>query len=32
MKKALIVIDAQNEYCAGGGYPLWNMEETMPTL
>lgn len=32
MKKALIVIDAQNEYCAGGGYPLWNMEETMANI
>lgn len=32
MKKALIVIDAQKEYYAGGGYPLWNMEATISNI
>ncbi len=26
MKKALLVIDCQNEYYATGGFPLWNMD------
>ena len=32
MKKALIVIDAQKEYYAGGGYPLWNMDNTIANI
>lgn len=32
MKKALIVIDAQKEYYAGGGYPLWNMDATIANI
>lgn len=29
MKKALLVIDIQNDYFPGGSYPLWNTEETL---
>lgn len=32
MKKVLIVIDVQKEYCPGGAYPLWNMEETVENI
>jgi nicotinamidase-related amidase len=28
-KKALIVIDLQNDYFPGGRFPLWNAEETL---
>ncbi len=29
MKKALIIIDLQNDYFGGGKYPLWNTEEVL---
>ncbi|QIQ21358.1 isochorismatase family protein [Zophobihabitans entericus] len=29
MSKALIVIDAQNDYLATGKYPLWNMDSAL---
>jgi nicotinamidase-related amidase len=29
MSKALVVIDVQNDYFAGGGFPLWNTEATL---
>lgn len=29
MKKALLVIDVQNDYFPGGKYPLWNTESTL---
>lgn len=28
-RRALVVIDVQNDYFPGGGYPLWNTEETL---
>ena len=28
-KRALIVIDLQNDYFPGGLFPLWNTEETL---
>ncbi|MBW5406150.1 isochorismatase family protein [Morganella morganii] len=32
MKKALIVIDAQNDYLADGKFPLWNIDETVKNI
>lgn len=29
MKKALIVIDAQNDYLSDGKFPLWNIDNTV---
>jgi nicotinamidase-related amidase len=29
MKKALIVIDIQNDYFSNGKFPLWNTENTL---
>ncbi len=29
MKKALILIDIQNDYFKGGNYPLWNSEKVL---
>ncbi len=29
MKKALIVIDAQNDYLTDGRYPLWNINNAV---
>ncbi len=29
MKKALIVIDAQNDYLTDGRFPLWDIETTL---
>lgn len=31
-KKALIVIDLQNDYFAGGKFPLWNTEQTLTNV
>ncbi len=31
-KKALIVIDLQNDYFPGGGFPLWNTENTLNNI
>lgn len=32
MKKALIVIDAQNDYLTDGRYPLWNIDDTVRNI
>lgn len=32
MKKALIVIDVQNDYFPGGRFPLWNAESTLARI
>lgn len=32
MKKALLVIDLQNDYFPGGLFPLWNTEETLERI
>lgn len=32
MKKALIVIDTQNDYLTGGRYPLWNVDSTLISI
>lgn len=32
MKKALLLIDLQNDYFPGGLFPLWNTETTLATL
>ena len=32
MGKALLVIDIQNDYFPGGGYPLWNAEAVLENL
>lgn len=32
MKKALLVIDIQNDYFPGGKYPLWNAEATLVNI
>jgi len=32
MKKALIVIDAQNDYLSDGKFPLWNMDSTLAAI
>ncbi|MGF7480128.1 cysteine hydrolase family protein [Providencia sp. SP181] len=29
MNKALIIIDAQNDYLSDGRFPLWNIDETL---
>src|SRR5262245_56860038 len=31
-KQALLVIDIQNDYFAGGKFPLWNSEATLATI
>ena len=31
-KRALLVIDLQNDYFPGGGFPLWNPEETLANV
>lgn len=32
MKKALLIIDVQNDYFPGGAFPLWNAEETLNNI
>ena len=32
MKKALLVIDIQNDYFPGGKYPLWNTDATLANI
>ncbi len=32
MKKALLVIDIQNDYFPGGKYPLWNADSTLANI
>ena len=32
MKKALLVIDIQNDYFPGGNFPLWNTEKTLENI
>ncbi len=32
MKKALLVIDVQNDYFPGGKFPLWNTEATLSNI
>ncbi|MDF7681788.1 isochorismatase family protein [Enterobacteriaceae bacterium ESL0689] len=32
MKKALIIIDAQNDYLTNGHYPLWNIDNTLKNI
>ena len=32
MSKALLVIDLQNDYFAGGKFPLWNTDKTLENL
>ncbi|MGL4654349.1 MAG: isochorismatase family protein [Sarcina sp.] len=32
MKKALLVIDLQNDYFEGGAFPLWNTETTLENI
>ena len=32
MKKALLLIDIQNDYFPGGKFPLWNTEATLDTI
>jgi nicotinamidase-related amidase len=32
MKKALLVIDIQNDYFSGGKFPLWHTEETLANI
>lgn len=32
LKKALIVIDPQNDYFPGGSFPLWNAEEALASI
>jgi len=32
MKKALLVIDLQNDYFEGGKFPLWNTESTLENI
>ena len=32
MKKALIVVDLQNDYFAGGRYPLWNADNVLTNV
>lgn len=29
MNKALVIIDAQNDYLPDGRFPLWNIDETL---
>ncbi len=32
MKKALLIIDIQNDYFSGGKFPLWNTETTLANI
>jgi nicotinamidase-related amidase len=32
MKKALLIIDIQNDYFPGGAFPLWNAESTLNNI
>lgn len=32
MKKALLIIDLQNDYFKGGKFPLWNTEKTLENI
>ena len=32
MKKALIVIDTQNDYLPDGKFPLWNVDVTLNNI
>lgn len=32
MRKALVVIDVQNDYFPGGKFPLWNTDETLRAI
>jgi len=32
MKKALLLIDLQNDYFPGGLFPLWNTEKTLTAI
>ena len=32
MKKALLVIDLQNDYFPGGAFPLWNTDHTLENV
>lgn len=32
MTRALVVIDVQNDYFSGGGFPLWNAEATLASV
>ena len=32
MKKALLVIDLQNDYFPGGAFPLWNTDQTLENV
>jgi nicotinamidase-related amidase len=32
MKKALLIIDVQNDYFPGGAFPLWNAEPTLNNI
>ena len=32
MKKALLLIDLQNDYFPGGKYPLWNTDATLNNI
>lgn len=32
MKKALLIIDLQNDYFDGGAFPLWNTDKTLDNL
>lgn len=32
MKKALLVIDLQNDYFEGGKFPLWNTDTTLSNI
>lgn len=32
MKKALLIIDLQNDYFSGGKFPLWNTDKTLENV